>query len=71
MNDSLDAEPESLLKVAEKDCLEARAAYLLKSSIVESIVITDPVLKAIHSGSNATPPERFALHHLLSFLKFY
>lgn len=59
MDDSqLNAEAEGRLQAAEKECLEARAAYLLRSRIVESVVINDPVLNAVHSGVNATPPER-------------
>lgn len=47
------------LKDAEREYLESRSAYLLKSSIVESVLVTDPILKAVHSGSNATPAERY------------
>lgn len=54
----LNADTERHLQAAERDCLEARAAYLLRSSIVESVVINDPVLNAVHSGINASPPER-------------
>lgn len=57
-------EAEQRLQAAERDCLEARAAYLLKSRIVESVVINDPVLNAVHSGVNAIPPERL-LHPLI------
>ena len=49
---------EQQIEAYEKDYLEARAAYLLKHSIVQNILITDPVLKAVHSGNNATPAER-------------
>jgi hypothetical protein len=54
-----DGDDELRVKDAEKACLEARAKYILKNSIIENILITDPVLKAIHSGGNATPAERF------------
>lgn len=46
------------LQAAERDCLDARAAYLLRNSIVESVLINEPVLNAVHSGVNATPSER-------------
>ena len=55
---SLDGDPTTELKVAEKECLEARAAYLLRNSVVENVLVTDPILKAVHSGANATPVER-------------
>ena len=46
------------LKEAERDCLEARAAYTLRQSVVESVLVTAPILKAVHAGSNPTPTER-------------
>lgn len=48
------------LRNAERACLEARAKYILNQSIVEKVLITEPVLKAIHAGSNATPAERWS-----------
>jgi len=54
---SLDGDPHTQIKAAEKDCLEARAAYLLRNSIVENVLVADPILKAVHSGINATPAE--------------
>ena len=47
------------LNNAEREYLESRSAYLLKNSVVESILVTDPILKAVHSGANATPAERY------------
>ena len=46
------------LKEVEKECLEARVAYTLKQSVVESVLETHPILKAVHAGSNAKPTER-------------
>lgn len=31
---------------------------MLRQSVVEDVLVTDPVLKAVHSGENATPTER-------------
>ncbi len=53
---------EADLKEAEKEYLEARAAYVLRQSVVEDVLIADPILKAIHSGANATPTERYVVH---------
>ncbi len=50
------------LKDAEKEYLEARAAYILRQSVVEDVLVTDPILKAVHSGSNATSTERYMDH---------
>lgn len=46
------------LKNAEEEYLEARAAYVLRQSIVEDVLVAHPILKAVHSGINATPTER-------------
>lgn len=61
------------VKIAEKECLEARATYSLKESVVEDVLVADPVLKAVHSGLNATATERYltgalddAMHKLMS-----
>ncbi|KAF2086795.1 hypothetical protein K490DRAFT_16240, partial [Saccharata proteae CBS 121410] len=43
---------------AEREMLNARAAYLLRNRIVENVVITDPVLKAVHAGASASLAER-------------
>ncbi|MCJ1325418.1 hypothetical protein MMC10_002081 [Thelotrema lepadinum] len=57
-NPSAEAAP-SLLQAAGDDNLDARAAYLLKESIVKNVVQADPLLKAIHSGANGSPLERY------------
>ena len=49
------------MKIAEKECLEARATYSLRQSVVEDVLIVDPVLKAVHSGLKATPTERYSI----------
>ncbi|KAF2843421.1 hypothetical protein M501DRAFT_924593, partial [Patellaria atrata CBS 101060] len=36
--------------------LEARAEYLIRNKVIQNVVISDPILKAVHS--NATPAER-------------
>ena len=51
-------EAESRLKQAERECLEARSAYLLKKSVVENVISVDPFLKAIHAGTGGDPLER-------------
>lgn len=47
------------MKIAEKECLEARSRYSLKQNVVEDVLIVDPVLKAVHSGLKATATERY------------
>lgn len=51
-------EAESEIKTLERECLEARSTYLLRESIVKNVVLADPTLKAVHSGSNANPTEQ-------------
>lgn len=55
---------EEELGEAEKEYLEARAAYMLKQSVVEDVLVADPILKAVHTGENATSTER----HVASIL---
>ncbi|KAK5015755.1 centromere protein H (CENP-H)-domain-containing protein [Cryomyces antarcticus] len=51
-------EVDALLQAAEREVLEARAAYLIRNKIIQSVLVTDPVLKAVHAGFNKTPAER-------------
>ena len=51
-------ETNAQLEEAERECLEARAAYMLRQSVVEDVLIADPILNAVHSGANATATER-------------
>lgn len=59
-------EPESLsgdnaeeaLAVAEREFLEARATYTVKRKATRTILMTDPILKAVHLKANI-PPERY------------
>ncbi|OBT53547.1 hypothetical protein VE04_06122 [Pseudogymnoascus sp. 24MN13] len=46
------------LQAEQKALLEAKARYALKKSIAESILVANPILKAVHAGSNASPIER-------------
>lgn len=48
------------LQAEQQALLEAKARYALKKSIAESIMVANPILKAVHAGSNASPIERFA-----------
>lgn len=49
--------------------MEARASYLLRNNITDQVLITDPVIKAVHGGSTATFEERFGLLFLFSSTK--
>ncbi|KAI9875377.1 MAG: hypothetical protein M1830_008570 [Pleopsidium flavum] len=45
---------EEQLRRAEKGVLGAKATYSLRTQIIENVLMTDPILKAVHSGINAT-----------------
>lgn len=51
---------ETTLKAAQKELLEARALYHVRQSVVDDVLLADPVLKAVHAGTNATSSERYA-----------
>ncbi|KAL2046359.1 hypothetical protein N7G274_001806 [Stereocaulon virgatum] len=59
-----DREIDAQLEKAGRECQEARAIYMLRQSVVEDVLIADPILNAVHSGTNATATER-ALHPLI------
>ncbi|KAA8567368.1 hypothetical protein EYC84_010393 [Monilinia fructicola] len=42
------------IRKAEKDLLESKANYSLRSKLIENVVIANPVLKAVHAGNNAS-----------------
>jgi hypothetical protein len=49
---------ETALKTAQQELLEARASYHIRQNVVDDVLQADPVLKAVHAGVNAAPPER-------------
>ncbi|KAF7714392.1 Uncharacterized protein PECH_008758 [Penicillium ucsense] len=55
---------EEQLATAEREFLEARASYTVRSKATRTILMTDPILKAVHSKANI-PPER-ALFRLVN-----
>ncbi|EPS29843.1 hypothetical protein PDE_04793 [Penicillium oxalicum 114-2] len=52
------------LAIAEREFLEARASYTVRSKATRTVLMTDPILKAVHSKATI-PPER-ALFHLVN-----
>ncbi|KAL1991334.1 hypothetical protein VTN49DRAFT_5326 [Thermomyces lanuginosus] len=51
---------EDQLRVAEQELLEARASYTIRRRAIETVLMTDPVLKAVHLKAT-TPAERALL----------
>ncbi|KAK7534185.1 uncharacterized protein J3D65DRAFT_632677 [Phyllosticta citribraziliensis] len=56
-----DTSPDALL-TAERAALDSRATYLLRNRITDQVLITDPILKAVHATNSAsnTAPNLFA-----------
>jgi hypothetical protein len=46
------------IEEAQKDLLQAKANYSLRGKIIENAVIANPILKAVHAGSNASTIEQ-------------
>ncbi|KAF2457903.1 centromere protein H (CENP-H)-domain-containing protein [Lineolata rhizophorae] len=53
-----DADLDDQIVIAEREVLEARAAYTLRNNIIRNVVITDPVIKAVHESAISTAAER-------------
>jgi hypothetical protein len=49
---------EEQLSAAERELLEARATYTVRKKAIESTLMTDPILKAVHLRA-ASPAERY------------
>jgi len=49
---------------ARNDLLETRAKYLLRNQVIESVLSANPILKAVHNGTEATPVERDLLPYI-------
>lgn len=49
------------MEEAQNDLLESRARYVLRDQVTESVVMTNPVLQAVHGGTNASPIEKYVL----------
>ncbi|KAF1982294.1 hypothetical protein K402DRAFT_424728 [Aulographum hederae CBS 113979] len=58
VDDLSDEELKAELAVAENDVLEARAGYILRNKIIHNVLVTDPVLKAVHGAQRSTHAEK-------------
>ncbi|KAI0815519.1 centromere protein H (CENP-H)-domain-containing protein [Xylaria sp. FL0064] len=50
--------PGRTVEVAQQELLESRAKYILRNEVVASVVSVNPILQAVHNGTNASPIER-------------
>ncbi|KAK5990522.1 hypothetical protein PT974_08791 [Cladobotryum mycophilum] len=49
---------------AQNALLEARAKYRLRNDAVEAVMMANPILKAVHNGTQASPVERDLLPYV-------
>lgn len=59
LEDLSDDTLEEHLITAEREALEARSRYLLRNKIVQSVLVTNPILKAVHGGANTSSAEQW------------
>ncbi|CAH0049738.1 unnamed protein product [Clonostachys solani] len=49
---------------ARNQLLDTRARYMLRNSVVEAVLSANPILKAVHNGTDASPVERDLLSYV-------
>ncbi|EHK16857.1 uncharacterized protein TRIVIDRAFT_195718 [Trichoderma virens Gv29-8] len=52
------ADEEEDITAAQSALLTARARYRLRNDAIEAVMVANPILKAVHSGTQASPIER-------------
>ncbi|EFW98455.1 hypothetical protein CMQ_4307 [Grosmannia clavigera kw1407] len=57
-NDDDDDDDNNNLEAARDRLLDARAAYVLRNEVIDSVLSVNPVLKAVHGATRASPIER-------------
>jgi hypothetical protein len=56
-DEPMDASEEDIV-TAQQDLLKAKAAYQVRNNVIESVLIANPILKAVHGGKNASIAEQ-------------
>jgi hypothetical protein len=46
------------IKDAQQDLLKAKAAYQVRINIIESVLVANPIVKAVHAGTKASIAEQ-------------
>ncbi|KAJ4169539.1 hypothetical protein NW754_016567 [Fusarium falciforme] len=49
---------------AQLELLESRAKYVLRNEVIDTVVMANPILKAVHGGTEAAPVERELLPYV-------
>jgi hypothetical protein len=55
------------LTIAEREFMEARAEYLLRNRATLSVLVMDPILKAVHGDTNTARVDR-SVHVKILFI---
>jgi len=55
--ETMDTSEEDIV-TAQQDLLKFKAAYQVRNNVIESVLIANPVLKAVHGGKNASIAEQ-------------
>ncbi|GKT63433.1 hypothetical protein ColTof4_04982 [Colletotrichum tofieldiae] len=55
---------EENVRQAQQDAAKARAGWLLRNDITDSVITANPILKAVHSSTHSTPIETDLLPHV-------
>ncbi|KAI6783733.1 uncharacterized protein J7T54_001609 [Emericellopsis cladophorae] len=55
---------EEAAATARNELSDTRARYVLRNQIVDSVLSTNPILKAVHNGTEASPVERDLLPYV-------
>ena len=42
------------IKSAQQELLKAKAAYQVRANVIENVLVANPILNAVHSGTKAT-----------------
>ncbi|KAH6606446.1 hypothetical protein Trco_005599 [Trichoderma cornu-damae] len=57
------------IEAAQSALLTARARYRLRNDAMEAVMMADPILKAVHSGTQASPIERQFCRDLFPYVQ--
>ncbi|KAF7547438.1 hypothetical protein G7Z17_g7730 [Cylindrodendrum hubeiense] len=49
---------------AQTDLLESRAKYVLRNDVIEAVMMANPILKAVHNGTDASSVDRDLLPYV-------
>ncbi|KAK0104623.1 hypothetical protein ONS95_004909 [Cadophora gregata] len=57
-SDELSDPSEEDISAAAQELLKAKSLYLLRGNVIENVLITNPILRAVHGSSNSTAVEQ-------------